>query len=186
MQLFKGYVDLKKQNYLGTNIEKNFVARLVENNLPSISYKTYKESDIIVEPQNKQSLKTRASIYRNSLNVAWVPLFSVKEDELITFTRIVDNEDRSGFTQLEFAKQKYEETIQNMLNISVPPDTVSIHLDILNAFSFFSGVLDTMISVKDDPLIALVAIKGYTRGENLIKVSIERLKTYLLTNGITR
>ncbi|MFC1731427.1 hypothetical protein ACFL6I_14000 [candidate division KSB1 bacterium] len=184
-QLFEGYIDLKQRRYLGTNIEENFVAGLVENSLPTISYKTYTEDEIIIDTEEAQDSKTRALTYRTALNTAWVPLFSVTEDELITFARIVDGKDVNGFTQLEFAKSKYEETILNMLRVSTPTDVATIHIDMLNAFSFFVGVLDTMIGVEEDPLVALVAINGYTRGEDLIKASIERLKTYLFTKGIT-
>lgn len=185
-QLFEGYIDLKQRRYLGTNIEENFVAGLVESSLPTISYKTYTNSDIIIDSQDDTlDQKTQALTYRTALNVAWLPLFRVKEDELITFARIIEDEYAEGFAQLESAKGVYEETIQNMLALSVPPDAVSVHTDMLNAFSFFTGVLDTMIHVENDPLTALTALDGYTSGEDLVKSSIERLKTYLLTKGIT-
>ncbi|NQV93258.1 hypothetical protein HQ403_02040 [Candidatus Kaiserbacteria bacterium] len=184
-QLFEGYIDLKKRRYLGTNIEENFVAGLVESSLPTILYKTYTEDDVVIDTQEQQDSKVRARTYRTALNEAWVPLFSVTEDELITFAQIVDGGDKNGFTKLEFAKSAYEDTISNMLLVSVPIEAVEIHVDILNAFSFFSGVLDTMIHVEDDPLTALVAVNGYTKGEDLIKASVERLKTYLLAKGVT-
>lgn len=184
-QLFEGYIDLKQRSYLGTNIEENFVSGLVESSLPAVLYKKYTESDVSVDSQESGDAQIRALAYQTVLNTAWGPLFDVKEDELITFTKIIDNGDTDGFNRLEFAKSKYEETIQNLLNVSVPADAVSIHVDILNSFSFFAGVLDTMINVKDDPLVALVAIDGYTQGEGMIKASIERLKTYLLVSGVT-
>jgi len=184
-KLFEGYIDLKQRRYLGTNIEGNFIAGLVESSLPTISYETYTESDISIDHQNTKNLKTNAFEYRTELDLAWQPLFLVTEDELITFTKIIDNGDLNGLAQLKFAKSKYEETIQNMLNVSVPSNALSIHLDILNAFSSFVGVLDTMIHVEEDPLVALIAIDGYTNSEKRIKGSIERLRTYLLANGAT-
>lgn len=185
-QLFKGYIDLKQRRYLGTNIEENFVAGLVESSLPTISYKTYTSDDIIIDSKKTSDQKNRALEYRTALNTAWIPLFSVTEDELITFAQIIDGGDEEGFAKLDFAKGKYEETVLNMLTVKVPTDAVAIHVDMLNAFSFFIGVLDTMVNVKDDPLTALVAVNGYSHGENLIKSSAQRLKTYLLINGITK
>ncbi|MEX0652169.1 MAG: thrombospondin type 3 repeat-containing protein [Candidatus Paceibacterota bacterium] len=185
-QLFEGYIDLKQRRYLGTNIEENFVAGLVEDSLPEISYTQYSSKDFTIDTKATPSEKERVRTYRSALNVAWSPLFLVKEDELITFTRIVEDGDKKGIAKLQFAKEKYEEAIKNMLRVSVPSDAVTLHTDILNGFSFFIGVLDTMIQVENDPLSALVAVEGYAEGEGRIRASIERFKTYLLLKGITK
>lgn len=180
-KLFEGYIDLKQRRYLGTNIEENFVAGLVSDNIPSIVSTIYDTNDIAI---SKSIGEVKVQEYLKSLNDAFLPLFKIQEDELITFARIIDSGDTNGFAQLEFAKKKYEETILNMLTIVVPQDAAIIHIDILNAFSFFVGVLDTMIYVDDDPLIALVAVNGYTKGEDAVKAAFSRLNTYLLINGI--
>ena len=180
-KLFEGYIDLKQSRYLGTNIEKNFVTGLVANSIPTIAYAIFQGADVSV---SLAAGKEGAETYRKALEEAWKPLFNIHEDELITFARIIDSGDNAGFQTLLDARDIYEETISGMKNISVPKDAVSIHLDILNGFSFFVGVLDTMINVKDDPLVALTAVNGYTESEAKIKAALSRLNTYFLVNGV--
>lgn len=180
-KLFEGYIDLKQGRYLGTNIEKNFITGLVADSIPSITYTLYEEVDISL---SNATGKEGAEAYQKSLEAAWRPLYDIKEDELITFARIVDNGDTTGFRMLSDAKGIYEQTIAQIQDVSSPRDAVSIHLDILNAFSIFVGVLNTMITVKDDPLVALTAVNGYTESEVKIKSALSRLNTYYLVNGI--
>ncbi|MCW9054946.1 MAG: thrombospondin type 3 repeat-containing protein [Candidatus Pacebacteria bacterium] len=177
-KLFEGYIDLKQRGYLGTSIEENFVSSLVGSNVVPITAPINTADDVLISPE------VTPEAYRASLQSAWSPLFNVKEDELITFTRIIDSGDESGFTKLQYAKAQYEATITLLKGVAVPTDAVSIHVDMLNAFSFFVSVLDAMANTNSDPLAALTAISGYTEGEAKIKAALGRLNTYLIINSV--
>lgn len=177
-KLFEGYVDLKQRGYLGTSIEQNFVSSLIEDNVSPITTTTYTTEDV------RTSLDVTPAAYNGALRGAWAPLFNVTEDELVTFTRIIDSGDEGGFEKLRYAKEQYETTVANLENVVAPPDAASIHADMLSAFNFFATVLETMATVNNDPLIALTAISGYTDGEAKMQAALERLNTYLLVNDV--
>jgi hypothetical protein len=109
-QLFEGYINLKKGRYLGTPIEQNFITGLVEQNNPGISYTPYTMADISV------SQTEDAHAYYRALQSAWLPLFAVKEDEIITFARLIELKEGSALTQLSFAQEQHAATIQNLLS----------------------------------------------------------------------
>lgn len=177
-QLFEGYIDLKGRRYLNTPIEENFVSGLVQKSVPEISYTLYTQSQITL------SSTISPSDYYKKLQTAWLPLFSVTEDELITFAFLIESGDTSALAQLVFAQQQYNLAIKNLLLVPTPSPAISMHLDVINALGYFAEVITTMQNAYTDPLVSLVAVSGYSEGESRIKSAVDRLTTYLLINGI--
>ncbi len=178
-RLFEGYIDLKESNRLGTTVEKDFISGLIADSLPETEYKVYDEENL-----SGISQEVSSEAYYAALQNAWNPLFNVREDELVTFTRFITNDDTRALETLSFAQIQYERSVENLLTVTVPTDAVSIHLDLINSLSAFSQVLDTMVSVGTDPLIALAAVDEYSRVSDDINNSFERLNTYLILNGV--
>jgi hypothetical protein len=179
-QLFEGYMNLKEQRYLNTPIETNFISGLIQKTTPEISFTPYTESQLTI------SQTATPATYYQQLQTAWAPLFLVTEDELITFTNLIETKNTAGLTKLKKAEEHYQSAIANLRALPTPTGATSIQLDLVNALGYFTEVLRMMTESYTDPLVSLVAVKGYTEGESQITLAVERLNTYLISNGLKK
>jgi len=179
-EFIEGYADLKKQGYIGTGVENQFVDNLLDRNLVVTTDIIYTEDDVKTTASNKTSI----SRYYDSLIAAIQPLFEVRVNEITVFAEAVNSGDGEQLSELFPAVLAYRNTIENMLTLAVPGSFVDSHVEALNALELLATSVNEMANAGDDPFAALSAIKGYTEGENSLRSSFTRMTTFFLANGV--
>lgn len=179
-EFMEGYADLKKQGYIGTGVENQFVDSLLDRNLVVKTDNTYTADDVQTTSSDKNSIAR----YYDALITAIEPLFAVRVDEITVFAEAIDSGNGEQLSELFPAVFAYRNTVENMLTLTVPSSFVDSHVEALNALELLAASVNEMANAGDDPFTALSAIKGYTDGEKSLRSAFTRMTTFFLANGV--
>ncbi len=132
---------------------------------------------VTVEPTKKNVMT-----YRTTSDKAMTPIIQIKEYELTTYARAVENKDKAEFAKLTEAATAYRTAANNLLVVPVPNDIIDTHLRMVNAYVSFADTLedmgDTLIDNDSDPVLSFVQIRDFLEREQEIVDVFDTLHIY--------
>ena len=138
-----------------------------------------------VDPYTRTDVRVTADIstkrtlqYEKEFQDAILPVTTIGEYELTTYGRALQTNDHREFAKLESAANVYENIAQKLLTITAPEDAAQAHLDLINSFSVFATILQSMASSPDDPVLTFVATRDFIEGEDAIKNAYSQIDIY--------
>lgn len=106
------------------------------------------------------------SVYEFDLLTAFQKMTTITEYELAVFTRAAQDRNVEDLQMLLGAAQVYKEVVSDLLNMPVPQDLGSAHLNVTNSLSELAHATDGLATWSGDPLDALVRVDAFALAEN--------------------
>lgn len=176
--LFSKYLLLSQNGRQPTEEE---LAKLVENILSSPIYTksegaTYYESNIKTTNQNdRQTILEYNRVLSNKIS-------TINKDEdvdpLKVFSSYINNSDPKQLEKLAPLVSRYQSIVNFLLNMTVPSELVSLHLDLLNSYSnLLSNTRDIKI-VDTDPVRGLAGAGRYPLNIDSLRYTLAKINLY--------
>lgn len=100
------------------------------------------------------------------------------ENELYIFSRAVQEESQTELQKLDPIILAYKGIIADMLEMKVPSDIVSLHLELLNSASNILSNIQAMRKLFTDPVLSLSAVKQYEDNVVTMSLAIKKFGVY--------
>ncbi len=158
-ELFAGYVALKQNNQLGTIQEEQFINNLVTKSLSiqTKSTKKYTLGDLNITQNDDQ--ETLQQYVENFKEVSAIG--DTLEHDVIIVKRALEKKDPTELEKLEFNAEKYREMQKKLLDMIIPSDISSVHLDIVNVLNDLLNSNYDMSSIFEDPIAGIKGTQSY-------------------------
>lgn len=177
-ELFANYAAAKQSGAALSTNEANAVASgAITKNVPDIGKpKTYILSDLNV------SSGAAIEVYQTALLHTFEKMTAIREYELTTFARVIENDDTSGLEKLVTAGKVYGEVVKDMLSMPVPPKVAEVHLATVNDLSGLAHATDALTTWNGDALFGLDLVNNFAKAEEAFGNSVSSL--YQLINNL--
>lgn len=185
-QFFASLAALKQSGQLDNNTLKNMSTSLGEKIANPTIIDNYTEGNLKVNPDS--SIKNQEDYY---LKIA--SLFETYQkkgigEELDIVGSIAATGASASSPEMEQKLNSianyYQEYAQKMLQIFVPKNLSSYHLDIINNSNNTGIAVRNMAKVSLDPIVGLSGVAQYQKYSDSFVKSVENLENILLINGI--
>ena len=144
--------------------------------LMSVEYRKYKREDLRI------TKNFNLDDYKKQMRRALMPLTKIKEYELDTVAKIIDQNDKKSIEILKEDEALYTETISRLLQIPVNEDLLVPHLSLINAYSKFLASLQLIERSKNDIILVYPALKIFLEADAEIYSAFDALKIYVELN----
>jgi ABC-type antimicrobial peptide transport system permease subunit len=153
--------------------------RLGNNLAQKISFNTefspfIKDDMVIVNNTSKEAVES----HRKALQKALDPFLDLTGAEVAIYAQFVAIGDRTALIELSKRALVYERAAKEILKIPAPVDVAETHLEVANALSFFSVVLNNMVAKADDPIASLALLRTYNQSEQYVQTTFNVLSVY--------
>jgi hypothetical protein len=137
------------------------------------------------EPLTREEIKVdidtsyeRVVHYRSDMQDIFAPLLSLNEAEFIIYGKFVKNKDRVALSELLDFADIYEDVANKAANIEVPVDAIDVHLDAINALSFYAAVLRDMVRYSYDSVASFTLLRTYAQADQYLLTTFNSLSSY--------
>lgn len=184
-ELFSQYLATKQ---LGSTLTENQILNMVENsisNIPDIIFKTYTEKDITISNSvDNESLRkysnSLAGIIMDNFKISTERIDTIIEDATkITSDDKLTEEIKEIFKRFDPLILKNMNTVNSLLELTVPSNLVGEHLKVLNSFQEIYEGLDMMQKSADNIIILIPLINRYDTSVKTLTTSIANIVTKL-------
>ncbi len=156
-ELFANYMHAKTSGAtIDANLQQQIITQTFANKNFDISYKTFSNSDVIVNSVND------LRVYGNSLGLAF---YTGRTDNPVSEIEILNSSltknDKEGIAKLDPIIKSYSAIIDSLKLVSVPKDLVPFHVSLLNSTAKVLGDIQAFRNIFTDPLIGLKAVQNY-------------------------
>ncbi|MDP2650379.1 MAG: hypothetical protein Q8P16_02330 [bacterium] len=135
----------------------------------------YTRSDLTIHTDTSSGA---TDAYKQAFQGAILPVAEIREYELTTYGRAVEQNSDEEFAKLESASKVYASIADDLLAIPVPEDAVGPHLDLANSFAAFAETLKRMAESPEDPVMAFVSMRNFLENEDTIKTAYSQIDIY--------
>lgn len=147
--------------------------------LPDITVKQYAQTDLSLTESNQANLKS----YRDAIVAIFAKYWpSGKTNELSIMQQAFVNNDTKALVGLTPIISAYQNTLNNVLALSVPRLAVSLHLSVVNSLAIYIQTLKMVQLSFTDPLSGLVGLNAYQDNNANVQVSLANLQMYFINN----
>lgn len=161
------------------NVDQFASNYLKNTKLPTISAKQYSEADLSLANSDQVNILT----YKNAINAIFTKYWpKEKNNELIIMQKAFTNNDTKALSSLTPIISAYQNTLRNILGLSVPKLAVSTHLNLVNSLSTYIETLKMIQQAYTDPLTGLIGLNSYSTSQLNTSVSIVSLQMYLINS----
>lgn len=144
--------------------------------LMDVEYRKYEREDLSITKNFK------LEDYKKQMRRALTPLTKIKEYELDTVAKIIDQNDEKSMEILREDEALYTETISRLLQVPVNEDLLVPHLSLINAYSKFLASLQLIERSKNDIILVYPALKIFLEADAEIYSAFDALKIYVELN----
>lgn len=186
------------QNYLDSKVKSGnidesvsddeklkFVNEAVSSLQDAVKSKTYSERDIVIVPQNLETMRDygnriAAIILDHPVNKDKV----VETNEAYVLYTALQAKDASLLKGLEPQRLAYEAMVRDTQRVETPQALVSAHLDLLNAYEGIITDNKAMGAAFTDPLFTITRMKQYEEDAIAMANALHTIITILGDNGV--
>lgn len=168
----------------GTEITSEQAIQIAQNTLSFSEYTKgtgveYTKNDLKINPKTNKEIVQN---YINTINQSLVNRSPKNlENELAILNRAVNLNQEEELSRLDPIIAGYKGLIGDFLQISVPSDAVSIHLNLLNSMSDVLSNIEGMRQTFSDPLRGFVATSQYKKHALDLSLAMKNLEEYSLS-----
>ncbi len=172
---FERYLELKERNALGGAEEDALVAEFIKKSEEGLVIDVYSSSDLNVVSKTPEVVTE----YSSKVLSVFESFSVIPENELVILSNALESGEEEDFAKLDDVISIYKTATQNLANISIPNDAISVHVSLLNGFNSMTELLTYMRGVNTDPIKAIASVNSFTIVENDIRKSIENFSIYI-------
>ncbi len=181
-QLFAEYFQAKQS---GAEVSSETQSRIIESAIsdPNLIKKArfYTEGELkIINESGESSLRK----YGNNVGAILKKYPGSKESELVTLNRAIQKDDENELAKLDISASAYQNTIKDMLLLSVPKKAVSVHLSVINGLSAVEKINRDMRNVFKDPITALSSTQEYIKTVTNLAESLKNVGLFFKEEGV--
>lgn len=162
-QLFAEYIQAKQSGgTIDSATEARIITSAISKSGPTEKARFYTEGELnVISESGESSLRK----YGNAVGAILKKYPGSKENELVILGRAIekDDEDENELSQLDVAALAYQNTIKDMLILSVPKKAIQIHLSVINEISAVEKINRDMRNVYKDPITAISSTQEYIK-----------------------
>lgn len=176
-QLYTASAYFSKQGNVSDEEKEAYITALVKQEGDKIVAKTYTEEDLHITPSNDTNAK---KTYGNQMALLQerTKKYNLMTDDFATLTTYLEKKDEKILNTFTAKKAHYDEIISDLLKIPVPRSAILYHLRLINAFSYFSVVLEGLSSTNSDPIRSLALFKKHEEAVAEVLGSINSVVNY--------
>jgi hypothetical protein len=139
------------------------------------TYKPHLASEIKTVAINT---KERAARYQEDMRKAMEPMLTFKSSEIELIGRYVAQKDPAAMSELEHIASVDDAVASAMLKVVVPTDALDRHLEAINALTYFSATLHTIVKYSNDPIASLTLLRVFNDAEKRMNAAYGQLGVY--------
>ncbi|MBI2618040.1 hypothetical protein HYW58_01150 [Candidatus Kaiserbacteria bacterium] len=178
IELFTGYLELKKSKDLNTIKSEELLSKVISGNIENTKVKIYSVNDIhVIQHPGKEEVDQ----YDVQLTTILKPDPEMKND-LAILEQILKTKDTSGVISFDRSINRYEKIVSEMLLLPVPEPISIEHIKTTNALVRVIDNVRSMRNVFVDPVRTLVGVKEYVDNERVFVQSLLAVGEYLRQN----
>ena len=176
-QLIAQYQTLKENGVYTPEVAGTVAREFGENIHASVPYTYYAAEDLSVGTDRSYE---GMLAYRAHIKAALDPIASLEKLEISIFAQYVETSDPAYLEELRAVVADYGIAREAVAAVTVPPDAVARHVDILNAMGQFGAALEALADNADDPITSTVLLRSYNDAENNMISSFNNLAKYFV------
>lgn len=163
---------------LKNGADPEIVAKKIISQGMDISYKIYKDSDILID-------KTASAKEYGNLAGEIIANNFFETNVLAIFQILLSTDNPAISSQLDEPITSFENIRDGLLELHIPTTLSSAHLAIINNFERLSTDLRLMQSVVNDPIGGTAGLKAYLADAEAIETNIDKMGKILNSLGVT-
>ena len=162
------------------NFSRDFIKE--ESKLIILSEDLFKMEDIkIKENATKKDIKK----YGNEVGAVIVRNFLDAEKVKDLYEEFIKYKSRESRTKLITLGSNYDNTAEEIMNITVPKEIADVHLDFANYLKKASVYIKNIASISEDPIIALTSIERYFEENQEVLPLLEKVTEYFQNEKVS-
>ncbi len=139
----------------------------------------YTQNDLNINSKTSREL---TQTYMTTINSSLIKRSPKNlENELVILDRAINSGEEKELVKLDPIITGYKGLIGDFLQISIPSDAVSIHLEILNAMSNVLSNIEAMRLTFSDPVKSFVGVSQYKKHALDLSLAMKKLNDYSLS-----
>src|SRR5690606_3655136 len=87
--------------------------------------------------------------------------YPLEEQDVLVAAETIQGGDEDAVSTIQPIMQKYRNFTNDLLNISIPAEAVSVHLPFLNAVHNYAETTARIVNLDAEPLVALKAVTDF-------------------------
>ncbi|MCX6701874.1 MAG: hypothetical protein NTX96_01605 [Candidatus Zambryskibacteria bacterium] len=178
--IFSRYLLIAKQEGGVTSDDATKIANEVLSSpeYTKIARVIYSETNLhVIQKTDKETLKKYSEVLNQSI-LDGINSIKSKGDPLTIFSAALKADDPNKLAGLDYFILSNKNFIDDLLQMEVPKEIVSMHIDLLNASSNSLADLESMSQTFVDPAKSLVAITQYLKDADNFQNAIENINNY--------
>jgi len=182
INLFKNYLEKKENGQaISAADQQSLVNAIAASGNVGSKPPRYSEGNLSIGANSTSTLLG----YKAALEDAIKKLSLVKENELLTLQRALQESDGSAMDTYKSGVALYDEVVKDLLSAKVPRDATATHLNIVNSLAALTTTLRDLLTINSDPLIAFTAISNFEQRQTSLTQAFRNLGSYLLVKNMT-
>lgn len=177
-ELIATYFALKSENKLGTEEASNAIQDLITRNISPVE-----PADTYTLASLKTSAATTLNDYAGYLGDAMQKSSLVREYELVTFSRTVGLEIKTGTPELRVAANVYRSIERDLVATPVPPALGPSHLELVKSVAYLARATELMAGWTGDPIDGLAYVDAFVKAEKRTRVALNDLFEAMIEFG---
>lgn len=181
-QLFAEYFQAKQS---GAEVNSETQNRIIESAIsdPNLIKKArfYTEGELKIINESGESALRK---YGNAVGAILKKYPGNKENELTILNRAIKEDDENELSKLDISALAYQNTIKDMLLLSVPKKAISVHLSVINELSAIEKINRDMKNVFKDPITALSSTQEYIKTVTNLAESLKNIGLFFKEEGV--
>jgi hypothetical protein len=130
-------------------------------------------ADIIISTDDSpEAVRTYANAHADAIINNSVPGL---RNEALILRDVLNGSSEKGIEELKTITAVYLNTRNAVLNISVPPQLVKEHLDLINIYNALYKDIESMSKANEDPMLSLVRLKRYEDDVNGLVLAMQNI-----------
>lgn len=144
--------------------------------------KAYSLGNVRVSGSGPEALRVYAGAAEQAFSKNTV---NTDENELFYFTEAVQKGDEGAMNQVRAIARAYKNIAAALIQVSVPNEAQTAHLNFANALAYMGVVVENMSNVESDPLRGMLGMSEYrTAADGMVRAYAE-LNTLFAGNGVS-
>ncbi len=180
-QVLGSYTSLQEQGAYTEEKGAEEGLRIASTMQLSVPAKTYSAGAIKLDLDGSAE---RVALYHSQLQSALAPLSANKEAEFEPYKRYVETGDTKNLDEISQLAKNYRAAVDNLLVMTVPADSLGVHVALANALEQFSATLDAMVKSTADPYASAALLVNYNRASDDLRNAFNGVATYFQNKNI--
>ncbi len=97
------------------------------------------------------------------------------KDELLILKDFMNSQNENDAKMLQSMAKAYLDTKEDVMSLSVPPQLVKEHLDLINVYNALYVDIDAMSKSVEDPVLSLVRLKRYKEDTEGLALALQNM-----------